>query len=581
MASTTTHPVPEQIFHNGKIVTLDAASTVATAVAIAGDRFVAVGADRDVCALAGLETRTIDLAGASVVPGLIDGHAHMDREGLKHSLPSLAGAKSIGDILDLISGLVAESRPGEWIVTMPVGTPPAFEDAPGCLAEGHFPNRHDLDRVAPDNPVYIRSIWGYWRPALPLISIANSAALEAAGIDRNTCPPADSIEIETDPDTGEPTGIMSEQNKMPVVELTLMAAAPNFTPAVRTDALAESMRLYNAVGTTGVFEGHGAAADVIAAYQNFRNLDRQTVRATLVFSPAWRRADSADIAEMIGSWARWLARKGVGDDWLRLQGIYTEVDESPEVALRAAARPQTGWAGFHYDSAIPEAAVKELLVEAARAGLQVVGIFPYMLDLYAEVAHTHPIGELRWVQGHLATLNSEQISQMADLGIGVTTHTSAHIFKRGREHLEKLGQARQNEIVPLRNLIDAGVPVSFGTDNVPISLFHFVWHTVARRSRTGETVAPDQALSREEALRCASAGGAWMCFDEHRRGAIEAGRRSGQAAAHDHTGDPAAGQHPAHHGHRHRQDRHGGHRGSGHRPAALGILDAHTAAQQG
>ncbi|MDH3644935.1 MAG: amidohydrolase family protein, partial [Gammaproteobacteria bacterium] len=247
------------------------------------------------------------------------------------------------------------------------------------------------------------------------------------------------------------------------------------------------------------------------------------VRATLVFSPAWQSAAGADIAEMISSWAKWLARKGIGDDWLRLQGIYSEVDESPETALRAAARPQTGWAGFHYDSAIPESYVKELLMEAARSGLQVVGIFPYMLNLFAEVARTHPIGELRWVQGHLATLSANQVAQMADLGIGVTTHTSAHIYKRGAEHMKKLGAARQNEIVPLRRLIDAGVPVSFGTDNVPISLFHSVWHAVARENRGGELVAPEQAVSRDEALRCASAGGAWMCFDEHRRGAIEAG----------------------------------------------------------
>jgi predicted amidohydrolase YtcJ len=493
-------------------------------MAIAGDRFFAIGNDDELRGLAGPGTQIIDLAGAPVLPGLIDGHAHMDREGLKQSLPSLAAAISISDILEIIRGLVAASQPGQWIVTMPIGTPPAYEDAPGCLAEGRFPTRQELDSVAPDNPVYIRSIWGYWRPALPLVSVANSAALNAAGIDRNTRPPVDSVTIETDPSTGEPTGILVEHNKMPVVELSLMAAAPNFSPALRTDALATSMRLYNAVGTTGVFEGHGVAADVVSAYQALRHADRQTVRATLVFSPAWQSVAAAGIADMIRSWAKWLARKGMGDDWLRLQGIYTEVDASPETAIRAAARPQTGWAGFHYDSAIPEDDVKALLIEAVQSGLQVVGIFPYMLDLFADVARKHPIGDLRWVQGHLATLTDDQIRQMADLGIGVTTHTSAHIYKRGSDHLNQLGKARQDEIVPLRNLIEAGVPVSFGTDNVPISLFHSVWHAVARESRSGDVVAPSQALSPEEALRCASAGGAWMCFDEERRGTIEAGR---------------------------------------------------------
>ena len=206
---------------------------------------------------------------------------------------------------------------------------------------------------------------------------------------------------------------------------------------------------------------------------------RQTVRATLVFSPAWQQVAGADIKAMIRSWARWLAGKGVGDDWLALQGVYTEIDDSEETRLRAAAAPQTGWAGFHYDAALPDKHVAELLEEAARCGLQVVGIFPYMLDLFAKVARKVPIGELRWVQGHLATLTGEQIAEMADLGVGVTTHTSAHIYKRGHEHLKRLGERRQDEIVPLRSLLDAGVPVSFGTDNVPISMFHSIWHAVA------------------------------------------------------------------------------------------------------
>jgi predicted amidohydrolase YtcJ len=504
---------PERILYNGKIVTLDATSTVATAAAIAGDHFAAVGGDAEVRCLAGPETEGVDLGGACMIPGLIDGHAHMDREGLKRRLPSLAEARSIDDILVIIRKLAAASRPGEWIVTMPVGTPPAYEDAPGCLTEGRFPNRHDLDRASPDNPVYIRSIWGYWRPALPLVSIANSAALKAAGIDRHTKAPVDTVEIESDPKTGEITGIFREWNKMPVVELTLMSAAPHFDLATR-----------NAVGTTGVFEGHGAAADVVAAYQRLHRAGRQTVRAALVFSPAWGSTGPADIHGMVHSWARWLAGKGLGDDWLSLQGIYTEVDDSPETALRGAASPQPGWAGFHYDSAIPKKYVLELLAEAARAGLQIVGIFPYMLDLYRDIARKHPIGDLRWVLGHLSTLTAEEIAEMADLGIGATTHNSAHIYKRAHEHMERLGAERHSEIVPLRSLIEAGVPISFGSDNAPLNLFRSIWHAVARTNRQGDVVAPDQALSPEEALRCATAGGAWLSFDEDRRGVIEPGR---------------------------------------------------------
>ena len=161
----------ELILRNARVITVDDDFTVARAVAVQGERILAVGADADMDALAGAATRVIDVGGKAVVPGLIDGHAHMDREGLKDVYLSLAGARSIDDVLARIESLAAAAAPGAWIVTMPVGDPPYYRDVPDILAEKRFPNRWDLDRVAPDNPVYIRSIWGFWRHTLPLVSI--------------------------------------------------------------------------------------------------------------------------------------------------------------------------------------------------------------------------------------------------------------------------------------------------------------------------------------------------------------------------------------------------------------------------
>ena len=132
-------------------------------------------------------------------------------------------------------------------------------------------HRLDLDKVAPNNPVYIRAPWGYWPNAMPLYSSANSAALRAAGIDRSTPSPSRLVTIEKDAASGEPTGVFVEQTLEPIVEFTLMACAPNFTIEQRAQALRYSMRAYNAVGTTSVFEGHGISSDVMAAYQLARN----------------------------------------------------------------------------------------------------------------------------------------------------------------------------------------------------------------------------------------------------------------------------------------------------------------------
>ncbi|MPY75928.1 MAG: amidohydrolase family protein [Alphaproteobacteria bacterium] len=530
---------PDLILRGGKVITVDSRFRMASAFAVKGGRFVAVGDDSAISRLAGEGTRIVEAAGRPVAPGLIDGHAHMDREGLKKLIyPSLAGCRSIADILDRIAALVRDAAPGEWIVTMPVGDPPNFFGVPDCLAEKRYPNRDDLDRVAPDNPVYIKSIWGPWRHVLPLVSIANTKALERAGVTAATPPPGPSVEIETDPETGEPTGIFVENTPYPIVELSLMAAAGGFSAADRVRGLRESMRLYNAAGTTSVFEGHGVAGEVLGAYQALRRSGEASVRGNLVFSPSWSAVAPAGRGEVLRSWARWLAGRGLGDGMLRVAGLFAEFEGGPEHAVRARANPYTGWAGFHFDAGLPRAALKALLVEAARLGIRVSGIVPPMLGLFAEVDREAPIGDQRWILGHINVLSEDDVARIRDLGLIVTTHTNRYIYKEGHLLKDRLGKSREDDIVPLRRLLDAGVHVSFATDNVPISLWHPVWQAVARKSLyTGETIAPAQRLTREEALRCATAEGAWLSFEEAEKGSIEEGKLADFAVLSD---DPLA-----------------------------------------
>ncbi len=186
------------ILKRGKIITVDRAFTIAEAIAIAGERILAVGREPEMAPHFAPWTRVIDLNGLSVIPGLIDGHAHLDREGLKRAFPALGRVRSIRDIQDRIAELAAKARPGEWIVTMPIGDPPYYFDVPDILAEQRWPTRHDLDAAAPNNPVYIRAIWGFWRHSLPLVSCANSEALRRAGITRDSISPVTSLRIEKD-----------------------------------------------------------------------------------------------------------------------------------------------------------------------------------------------------------------------------------------------------------------------------------------------------------------------------------------------------------------------------------------------
>lgn len=515
--------VPSLILTNGNILTLDGKSRVVHAVAIDNDRIVALGSSGEIGALAGPGTKVLDLGGRTAMPGLIDGHAHMDREGLKEALPSLAGIRSIATLRERIAELAARTPKGEWIVTMPLGDPPEYEIGPRGFAEGRFPNRLDLDEAAPDHPVYIKPAWGYWRVGMPSVAIANSRALDLAGIGRDTQPPAGSVAVDRDA-AGQPTGILFDDNRMPILDFTLMRAAPSFDLAARVAALPRSMQIYNSFGTTSVYEGHGVARDVVEAYRRVRAARKQTVRATLSFSPAWGGVSADAIPAMVADWAKWLARSGTGDHWIRENGLYAEVDTSLENEIRRSVYPETGWAGFNY-AGLPREAVKVLLRECARNGVRVTGITAPTLELFAEASREFPIQGQRWVMAHITALNDDQIAQMRDLGIVATTHTNGYIWKSGSSFRDRIGREREDDIVPLRRLRDAGVPVSFGTDNVPVSLWYPIWQTVARLDRKTQTqIAPGQALTREEALRCATRGGAWLTFEEKDKGSLEPGK---------------------------------------------------------
>lgn len=512
------------ILSGGKIVTLDPKGTIAEAIAVSGDRILAAGDAATVSAAAGPKAERIDLAGRTAIPGLIDGHAHMDREGLKLQLPSLAGATCIDDILERIAALVRDAEPGEWIVTMPIGDPPYYAGVPGNLREGRVPTRHELDSVAPDNPVYIRAIWGHWRNTLPLVSIANSLALEAAGITSRTIPPAATIQIDKDHATGEPTGVIHEFNYKPLVEHTLMSVIPRFTLEDRIAGLRDSMRIYNAVGTTSVFEGHGIAAEVLAAYQALRHEGPTPVRAHLMFSPSWPAPDSDVVAGLLETWGTWLSGLGLGDDYLRVGGLYTESEYTEDNLLRAATSPYSGWAGFNYDACLPEDVMVDMMIDAARHNIRIGSFTPNILDLYEKVDKVVPIGGKRWVIEHVGVLSPDEIARIRDLGIVLTVYSGRYIYQDGARLARELGP-QAGHIAPMRSLLDAGVHVSLATDNVPPSLFHSVWHATARIAEETEAViAPEECISREESLACASREGAYLTFEEDLKGTLEPGK---------------------------------------------------------
>ncbi|MBK19247.1 MAG: hypothetical protein CMM52_10485 [Rhodospirillaceae bacterium] len=512
------------LIRNAKVITCDDSFSLHDAIAIEGDKIAAVG-PAEILAADYTASQTIDAGGRAIIPGMIDGHSHLDREGLKSIFPTLSGCKSIDDVLERIEALAAAAEPGDWIVTMPIGEPPYYFDVPDNLEEKRWPTREELDRVSPNNPVYIRPIWGYWRHIQPLTSIANSLALKEAGLESHPGDLPDILEFETD-GNGALNGIIHEHTFVPVVELAYLRTMPRFGHDDRVQGIKRSMKKYNSSGTTSVYEEHGCAQELIEAYRAVNAEGNASVRATLVYSPSWHFANKDGYEKAFSEWSDWIGGlRGDGDHWLAVAGIFTDFGVTPDNLVRNRAAPYTGWSGFNYDSGIPEDGIVDYLVSAARHNIRANAIWMDFLEHFEAVDKIIPIADKRWVMGHLDRATEYQIESMANLKLAMTSHTNRYIYKYGHIVRDEIGEARENEIAPLRSVIEAGIPISLATDNVPTTLWYPVWQTVTRYNMfIDDQIAPDQALTREQAIQCATRNGAYLTGEEDVKGTLESSK---------------------------------------------------------
>ena len=488
--------IADQIIENGKIATLAPGDKMAEAIAITEDKILAIGSTSEVDVLSDENTTRIDAGGRLVTPGLIDAHAHMDREGLKEIPPSLSGCTSIDDILQRIEVLAGETPKGEWIVTMPIGEPPFYFGVPENLKENKFPNRHDLDRVAPDHPVYIRAIWGHWRNTLPLVSIANTKALEVAGIDRNTMPPAPSIQIERDLSTGDPSGVLYEFTYKPLVEKTLMKCIPQFDLHDRTWGSNGPCRSITASAITSVFEGHGIVEKFWPAYEAVRRKGLPSVRANLMFSPGLAEYSprtcaiycwTGDAGSVGAAWAT-----NTSDGWV-LYRVRLLARKLPAGRVRSLH----GLGRFQFRFRLARNVMLELMIEAAKNGIRVGSFTENILDLYETVNKQAPIGDQRWLIEHIGMYTKDEIARIKDLGLVLQAYSNRWIHYEGESLRETHGAENVDRILPMRDLLDAGIHVALATDNVPPKACSIPsgtrWHA---RPRIDEPLsAPRSALS--------------------------------------------------------------------------------------
>ena len=458
-----------------------------------------------------------------MLPGFFDAHPHADREGLKArgGIP-IAGLHSVADIVDVVQRAAQTTPAGEWIVLMPMGAPPhEYVSRPDQLSDGRFPTRHDLDAVAPDHPVYIRAVWGWWSRR-PFPSVANSLALARAGVTRDT-PAPHNVEILKDA-RGEPTGVFLERNFVPVLEYTLFRELPRFNYADRVKSVRLGAHTYAAAGTTSLYEGHGLTPTVIRAYREDAERDALPLRMHAPVSMPSAAFDDKRLMDLFYHYAGPAGGRGRGDDILRVEGINLGGHADATVAdIIAAGYPYDQWAGHFYQAMTRERFVK-LGTEAARLGLRVNCVVSRDLE-YAPRrlrgdrqggADPRPaLGDHPRQPGH-----DEQIRRMKALGV-IATVVPGFLWMAGdRYGLDKLG----GEGIPIRRMLDGGVPVALSTDGVPYSMLWTAWEAIARWDEDGQRRLGESHLTREEALRLAAQSGHRLTWNEDRYGSLEAGK---------------------------------------------------------
>ncbi|MGB3447711.1 MAG: amidohydrolase family protein [Xanthobacteraceae bacterium] len=506
----------------GKVITLDDAGSIAEAVAVAGDRIVAVGERRQILELKGPQTR-VTATGGTIIPGFNDAHAHMDTEGLRDRFPSLGHVRSIADLLARISELARTTPRGEWIVTMPVGDAPFYFGGPIVLRERRMPTREELDRAAPDHPVCILPPSGYWS-LVPCYTALNSLALKLNGLDRASVSTVEGVELERDT-AGQLTGVIIEHNYPDSAQIALLPAVPRFSPKDRRDGILRSVRAYHTVGTTSVYEGHGCAPEVISAYRDLRQAGELTMRMHLVVSPTWTTCGEAEV--MMRDWLSHARGDGIGDAFLRIGGIFVSYGGEPTAAAAALANPaDLGWSCYVKQANSP-AEFEKLCMLAAIHDLRihtiVIDKLHELLPILERVHAEYDISRRRWVLEHMSHASASDLARLKALGIGVTLIPDYHVWKVGTRFFP-LSEADRELVSPTAQLDALGVPVACGTDNSPFNPLATMRAMRTRRERTtGEVLGAGGQTSAELALRAMTQNGAWFSFEENIKGRIVPG----------------------------------------------------------
>jgi predicted amidohydrolase YtcJ len=511
---------PDVIYFNGEIHTVNCENSIEQAVALNKNYILAVGNNDEILALADKDTFLYDLKGRALIPGIIDSHNHAWEAGLLMDGIIVFGISSIEELKKRISERLKTMSPtewlqgGSWIETQ--------------FVENRMPNKWDLDEVSPNNPVVLERIFG--------TCVVNSLALKLAGITKDT-PNPEGGEIERDPETGEPNGILHRSAILMVRKIMPGPFGSDAFGASQGDPSIEvlemsiktAMNEYVKYGITGVVEP-GVSPAICRAYQNLRNKDLLKFRVGLM--PNWYgftlKQEMDKMGRLIDDFGIY---SGFGDGWLRLIGLKMAIDggltsktalkswpylgeETPrKVSLRLDLSKLKGW-------------VKQAHNAGWNVAIHVMGdiAIEEAVNAIYEAYKEKPV-KLRHQIVHAYYPTEDSLKKMKEAGILVSVQPS-FTYGEADGYDELLPKDKQESFLPMKTYLESGIVEAISTDMpcAHVNPFWGLYSAVTRKGMRGYQLGTKECVTITEALRMMTINGAYMTGEEEIKGSIEPGK---------------------------------------------------------
>lgn len=494
------------IIFNGRIATQDARRSFASAAAVRGALFVAVGSDSDTLDYKGSRTKMIDAKGRTVIPGLNDSHTHFVREGLNYNMElRWDGVPSLAEAMRKVEERAQRTPAPQWVRVVGGWSEFQFE-------ERRVPTLEELNRAAPLTPALIMHVYHD--------AMLNRAALEATGYGKDTPEPPQG-EIQRDKD-GNPTGMLVAKPNATILYSTL-GKAPKLGHEDQVNSTRLYMRELNRFGLTSVIDAGGGSQFYPQDYSVVNELARNGELSVHIAYNLFTQRPKHEMED----YERWtkMTRPGEGDDFYRMNGagemlVYSAADF--ENFMEPRPDLLTGM----------EKDLKDV------TGLLVRNRWPFrlhatydesigrFLDVFEEVNDIAPFAGLRWFFDHAETISDRNLERVRKLGGGIAIqHRMAF---QGEHFISRYGEGAAERSPPVARMIEMGIPVAGGTDATRVASYNpwiaLYWLVTGRTVGGTQLYSSRNVLSRMEALRLLTANGAMFSNEEDRKGSIEVGK---------------------------------------------------------